>query len=334
MTPVLWVKRLSLHSTVGNTPEQSDTLHHGHRHSFLICYCMISQWSQEASRNRNHYPHFTDGEAEVQWSHIPSNLQNQDSKAVSVISFLVRYSDIGGGDLRWEDFEMDWLVRTCLDCFCLALPSAQNSIRFLLKACLDLPHTPSLSRPWPCFVSLHAADHYLPLCDILACGLFPPLECRSSELRDSALSPLHLLHQRASVLGSWPWLSAAEVYLLVFLFVCFNPYLRICLLIWERESEGERDTHINVREKHWLVASCMWLDWGLNLQASYVPWLGINLATVWGMQWYSNQLSRPVRASTKVLIFATEPLSLGWPILDLGCQSFVSTCLSCSFAKE
>ena len=37
----------------------------------------------------------------------------------------------------------------------------------------------------------------------------------------------------------------------------------------EREEKGERD--INVKEKHGLVAFCMYLDQGSNLKPRYVP---------------------------------------------------------------
>ena len=36
-------------------------------------------------------------------------------------------------------------------------------------------------------------------------------------------------------------------------------------------EKGEREKHINVRKKHWLIASYTSPDQGLNLQPGYVP---------------------------------------------------------------
>ena len=55
-----------------------------------------------------------------------------------------------------------------------------------------------------------------------------------------------------------------------------NPYLRICLLILEREEGRERETLIG----------CL----------SYAPWPGIEPPTFWCMGRCSNQLSHPARA--------------------------------------
>ena len=64
---------------------------------------------------------------------------------------------------------------------------------------------------------------------------------------------------------------------MVFILLHFilNPYLRICLLILDREDgggEGERERERD-REilKHQSVASCMSPDWGSNPQPRYVP---------------------------------------------------------------
>ena len=53
----------------------------------------------------------------------------------------------------------------------------------------------------------------------------------------------------------------------------FNPHLRLCLLILEREErrERERERNIDVREKHQSVASRMLPDQGSNLQPRYGP---------------------------------------------------------------
>lgn len=37
-----------------------------------------------------------------------------------------------------------------------------------------------------------------------------------------------------------------------------------------KESEGQREKNINVRQKYQLVASCMLPNWGSNQQARYV----------------------------------------------------------------
>ena len=55
--------------------------------------------------------------------------------------------------------------------------------------------------------------------------------------------------------------------------IYFNPYLRICLLILEREEGGKGERK---REKHWLVASCKCSSWW-NPQPRYVPWPRIKL---------------------------------------------------------
>ena len=55
----------------------------------------------------------------------------------------------------------------------------------------------------------------------------------------------------------------------------FNPHLRICLLISEREEERDRgrETNIVVREKHQLVASHM----GLTRDQTHNPLEGTTL---------------------------------------------------------
>ena len=61
------------------------------------------------------------------------------------------------------------------------------------------------------------------------------------------------------------------------LFVCFfNPHLRICSLILEREEEGWGESEragerARATELQHLVVSCMPLDWESNLQCNYVP---------------------------------------------------------------
>ena len=63
----------------------------------------------------------------------------------------------------------------------------------------------------------------------------------------------------------------------------------------ERGRERKRERNINVREKHWLVASLRHPNPGLNLQPKYAPWLGTEPLTfcVWDnalTNWF-NQLS-------------------------------------------
>ena len=57
------------------------------------------------------------------------------------------------------------------------------------------------------------------------------------------------------------------------------------MLIDLREKKGgrerERERNINVRDKHWSVASCMHPDPKLNLQPRYVSWPEIEPMTFW-----------------------------------------------------
>lgn len=82
----------------------------------------------------------------------PSNLQGSDSKAVSVICLFVQFSDLGVGleGSQMEGFEMCGQEEDLL-LFCAALPSAQDSVRSLLKAILD----PSLTQ------DPHTYPHFL-----------------------------------------------------------------------------------------------------------------------------------------------------------------------------
>ena len=70
------------------------------------------------------------------------------------------------------------------------------------------------------------------------------------------------------------------------LYVCM--FVCICLIqgyTFFYSREGERERNIDVREKHQLVASHTHPNWGPNLQARYVPSLGIEPTTflVYGM---------------------------------------------------
>ena len=71
-------------------------------------------------------------------------------------------------------------------------------------------------------------------------------------------------------------------FMILFLLSYFNPQLRTCLLILEREGrDKERERNINVREKHWLVAFSVCPDWGMNPKPRHVPWLEIKPKIFW-----------------------------------------------------
>ena len=55
------------------------------------------------------------------------------------------------------------------------------------------------------------------------------------------------------------------MFLIYFIILTQGHFL---LLFRERKRKGERETLM--QEKHQLVASCMHLDWGSNLQSRYV----------------------------------------------------------------
>ena len=80
----------------------------------------------------------------------------------------------------------------------------------------------------------------------------------------------------------------------------FNPYPRTSLLILER-GEG-RERNINVRVKHWSVASCMHPDWGPNPQPRHVPWQGTTLATFQSTGRCSEQLNHTGQGSKETFV--------------------------------
>ena len=64
----------------------------------------------------------------------------------------------------------------------------------------------------------------------------------------------------------------------------------------ERGRERKRERNIDVRQKHWLVASRMCANQESTPKHRYVPRPGIEPATFWGMGHHSNQLSHLARA--------------------------------------
>ena len=65
---------------------------------------------------------------------------------------------------------------------------------------------------------------------------------------------------------------------------------------FEREGKGEqeREIKINVREKHWSVASCTHPTWESNLQPKYVLWTESNLQRfVYGTMLQKNWDTQP-----------------------------------------
>ena len=89
----------------------------------------------------------------------------------------------------------------------------------------------------------------------------------------------------------------------------YHHHTRTCLLVLERgrewgrekaggERETDRQTDIDVGEKHWLGASCMLPVWGQNLQHRHVPWSGIELVTSQFMGPRSCQLSHTGQGCT------------------------------------
>ena len=122
---------------------------------------------------------------------------------------------------------------------------------------------------------------------------------RSSPLRKTegckawVLTHTHTHTHTQNHLSGLAWFTSQTSMKLGFVFF-LNLHQRICLLIWEREREIER-------EKHQMVASHMHPDWGSNPQPRYVPWPGMKPASCWCMGWCSNQLSHP--ASTRLVSF-------------------------------
>ena len=66
-------------------------------------------------------------------------------------------------------------------------------------------------------------------------------------------------------------------------------FLKIRLLILEREEGGDRETLM--WERNWLVASHTHSDWGSNLPPRCVPWRVFEPSTFWCVGRCSNQVS-------------------------------------------
>ena len=82
----------------------------------------------------------------------------------------------------------------------------------------------------------------------------------------------------------------------IYVFLKFPPKAMVTDF---RERKGERNT--DVIEKHRLVASHKHPNGGLNPQSMYVSWLGMKPATLWCIEWRSNQLSQPGQDSPQYI---------------------------------
>ena len=80
----------------------------------------------------------------------------------------------------------------------------------------------------------------------------------------------------------------------VFLEMSFSGNLFIFRERGRREKERERN--IDVREKHWLIASPTHPYWGPNPQPRCVPWQGMEPVTFCFMAWCSTNWDTLVRA--------------------------------------
>ena len=72
------------------------------------------------------------------------------------------------------------------------------------------------------------------------------------------------------------------------------------LLILEREEgrEKKQEKHIDVKEKHWLVASFMYYNWESNPQSRLVPWWGIKPVAFWFAGWCPTNWTTQTRADS------------------------------------
>ena len=110
------------------------------------------------------------------------------------------------------------------------------------------------------------------------------------------------------------WAIHSTVPLIVLSFLILSPlldsirmlfpvlFLFVCLFMKERGRKGQREGEKHWWEKHWLVASCMHLDQGPNLQPRRVPWLGIKWRP-FAFQDILNQLSHMGQALFPVFTY-------------------------------
>ena len=96
-----------------------------------------------------------------------------------------------------------------------------------------------------------------------------------------------------------PSLPPNHIYLT---FIFFKDFIYLFLERGEGR-EKERETSMCGCLSH---APC----WGPGLQPRHVPWLGIELATLWFIGWHSIYLAAPARATFLKLLFK-------WPLLNL-----------------
>ena len=82
------------------------------------------------------------------------------------------------------------------------------------------------------------------------------------------------------------------------IFFLFNPHLKICFLILEREEGRGTERETLVWEKHESYVFRMCPDLEANTKPSYVHWLGIEPLTFWCTGRHSSQLSQPDRVKT------------------------------------
>ena len=113
---------------------------------------------------------------------------------MSVICLFIQFSDLGVGHDRsqMKGFEMCGRGRIFSSFVLLSglhEISAQSHHWSLINT--RLSHIPLLSGPWPCFVSLHATDHCLPLWNVFLSKFSCPHKTpKFPELRESALFPI------------------------------------------------------------------------------------------------------------------------------------------------
>ena len=108
---------------------------------------------------------------------------------------------------------------------------------------------------------------------------------------------------------------------------------RTCSLILERKRkrregggrEKRRQTDVDVREKHWSVASLICLDWELNPQPRYVPWLGFKPANFWSTGQHCSQLGHLARARPCVFFTITVNYSGSLRAGYARCASLIPT---------